>query len=82
MQQDFSNLLPKFKALRNVLTPINKLPPVEGFAASRQREEDPRRRIVGETFSTHRTNEIPATQAALVRCTICVHEIHGTCPEP
>ncbi|KAF9792075.1 hypothetical protein BJ322DRAFT_1215329 [Thelephora terrestris] len=27
MQQDFSNLLPKFKALRNVLAPINKLPP-------------------------------------------------------
>ena len=27
MQQDFSNLLPKFKALRNVLAPVNKLPP-------------------------------------------------------
>ena len=27
MEQDLSHLLPKFKALRNVLAPINKLPP-------------------------------------------------------
>lgn len=27
MQQDLSNLVPRFKALRNVLAPINKLPP-------------------------------------------------------